>query len=79
MSSMTPGFKTFKLNSVPLVNRAITPSAARSSKIMTGCWIAVVFRIVTILLGFSEPNSFRKAFKKWSGTTPREYREQARQ
>lgn len=29
---------------------------------------------ITYLLGFSEPSAFRKAFKKWSGMTPREYR-----
>lgn len=32
---------------------------------------------ITYLLGFSEPSVFRKAFKKWSGITPREYRESA--
>jgi AraC-like DNA-binding protein len=32
---------------------------------------------ITYLLGFSEPSTFRKAFKKWSGVTPREYREAA--
>jgi len=32
---------------------------------------------ITYLLGFSEPSVFRKAFKKWSGSTPREYREKA--
>jgi len=32
---------------------------------------------ITYLLGFSEPSSFHKAFKKWLGMTPREYREQA--
>jgi len=32
---------------------------------------------ITYLLGFSEPSVFRKAFKKWSGVTPREYREGA--
>jgi AraC-like DNA-binding protein len=32
---------------------------------------------ITYLLGFSEPSTFRKAFKKWLGMTPREYREQA--
>jgi AraC-like DNA-binding protein len=32
---------------------------------------------ITYLLGFSEPSVFRKAFKKWSGITPREYREGA--
>jgi AraC-like DNA-binding protein len=32
---------------------------------------------ITYLLGFSEPSAFRKAFKKWSGVTPREYREQS--
>ena len=30
---------------------------------------------ITYLLGFSEPSVFCKAFKKWSGVTPREYRE----
>ena len=29
---------------------------------------------ITYLLGFSEPSVFRKAFKKWSGVTPREFR-----
>ncbi len=32
---------------------------------------------ISYLLGFSEPSVFRKAFKKWSGVTPREYREQS--
>ncbi|HVN54923.1 MAG TPA: AraC family transcriptional regulator [Anaerolineaceae bacterium] len=32
---------------------------------------------ITYLLGFSEPSVFRKAFKKWSGATPKEYREAA--
>ena len=31
---------------------------------------------ITYLLGFSEPSVFRKAFKKWSGVTPKEYRDQ---
>jgi len=30
---------------------------------------------ITYLLGFSEPSVFRKAFKKWSGVTPRQYRQ----
>jgi AraC-like DNA-binding protein len=30
---------------------------------------------ITYLLGFSEASVFRKAFKKWAGVTPREYRE----
>ncbi|MDL1910474.1 AraC family transcriptional regulator [Chloroflexi bacterium CFX6] len=30
---------------------------------------------ITYLLGFSEPSVFRKAFKKWMGITPKEYRE----
>lgn len=30
---------------------------------------------ITYLLGFSEPSAFRKAFKKWLGVTPREFRE----
>ncbi len=33
---------------------------------------------ITYLLGFSEPSAFRKAFKKWSGATPREFRERTR-
>ena len=32
---------------------------------------------ITYLLGFSEPSVFRKAFKKWSGVTPKEFREMA--
>jgi AraC-like DNA-binding protein len=32
---------------------------------------------ITYLLGFSEPSVFRKAFKKWLGVTPREYRQGA--
>ena len=32
---------------------------------------------ITYLLGFSEPSTFRKAFKKWLGMTPKEYREQS--
>ena len=32
---------------------------------------------ITYLLGFSDPSVFRKAFKKWSGITPREYRERS--
>jgi AraC-like DNA-binding protein len=30
---------------------------------------------ITYLLGFSEPSVFRKAFKRWEGVTPRQYRE----
>ena len=30
---------------------------------------------ITYLLGFSEASTFRKAFKKWAGVTPKEYRE----
>jgi AraC-like DNA-binding protein len=30
---------------------------------------------ITYLLGFSEPSVFRKAFKKWSGVTPKQYRQ----
>lgn len=29
---------------------------------------------ITYLLGFSEPSSFRRAFKTWTGLTPRQYR-----
>lgn len=29
---------------------------------------------ITYLLGFSEPSVFRKAFKKWAGVTPRQFR-----
>ncbi len=32
---------------------------------------------ITYMLGFSEPSVFRKAFKKWSGVTPKEYRDTA--
>jgi AraC-like DNA-binding protein len=32
---------------------------------------------ITYLLGFSEPSVFRKAFKKWAGVTPKEYRERS--
>ncbi|MBI9051076.1 MAG: AraC family transcriptional regulator [Anaerolineaceae bacterium] len=32
---------------------------------------------ITYLLGFSEPSVFRKAFKKWAGMTPREFRERS--
>jgi len=30
---------------------------------------------ITYMLGFAEPSVFRRAFKKWSGTTPGEYRQ----
>jgi AraC-like DNA-binding protein len=30
---------------------------------------------ITYLLGFSEPSVFRKAFKRWEGITPKQYRE----
>ena len=30
---------------------------------------------ITYLLGFSDPSVFRKAFKRWSGVTPGEYRQ----
>jgi len=32
---------------------------------------------ITYLLGFSEPSVFRKAFKRWSGLTPGEFREKS--
>jgi AraC-like DNA-binding protein len=32
---------------------------------------------IAYLLGFSEPSVFRKAFKKWSGVTPKEYRDRS--
>lgn len=30
---------------------------------------------ITYLIGFSDPSTFRKAFKKWTGFTPKEFRE----
>ncbi len=30
---------------------------------------------ITYMVGFSEPGVFRKAFKKWTCMTPKEYRE----
>jgi AraC-like DNA-binding protein len=32
---------------------------------------------ITYLLGFSEPSNFTRAFKRWTGKAPAEYREQA--
>jgi AraC-like DNA-binding protein len=32
---------------------------------------------ITYLLGFSEPSNFTRAFKRWTGKTPAEYREDA--
>ena len=33
---------------------------------------------VALRLGYSDPANFTRAFRKWSGFTPRQYREQAR-
>ena len=33
---------------------------------------------ITFSLGFSQPSAFTRAFKRWSGLTPREYRRQQR-
>jgi AraC-like DNA-binding protein len=35
-------------------------------------------REVTYLLGFSEPTSFHRAFKRWHGTTPQAFRARKR-
>jgi AraC-like DNA-binding protein len=32
---------------------------------------------ITYLLGFSEPSVFRKSFKRWSGITPKQYRDRS--
>jgi AraC-like DNA-binding protein len=32
---------------------------------------------IAYMLGFSDTSAFRKAFKKWSDLTPKEYRDQA--
>jgi AraC-like DNA-binding protein len=29
---------------------------------------------IALLLGFDEPNSFYRAFREWSGETPRQFR-----
>ncbi|HEX5277091.1 MAG TPA: helix-turn-helix transcriptional regulator, partial [Fluviicoccus sp.] len=34
---------------------------------------------VAVRLGYSDPANFTRAFRKWSGVTPRQYREQSRQ
>jgi AraC-like DNA-binding protein len=33
---------------------------------------------VAFLLGFAEPSSFHKAFKRWTGTSPMDYRRAGR-
>ena len=33
---------------------------------------------VSFALGYSEPSAFTRAFKRWSGRAPAEYRESAR-
>jgi AraC-like DNA-binding protein len=30
---------------------------------------------IALLLGFSEPTNFRRAFKRWTGKTTRDYRQ----
>jgi AraC-like DNA-binding protein len=32
---------------------------------------------ITFMLGFKDASVFRKAFKKWTGLTPGEYRQQS--
>jgi len=32
---------------------------------------------VAFLLGYAEPSTFFRSFKRWTGTTPRRFRDQA--
>jgi AraC-like DNA-binding protein len=36
---------------------------------------AIVIDDVALLLGYSEPSTFFRSFKRWTGTTPRQFRE----